>query len=60
MPKSLLAVLLLALAGCGNLPPPELQTPSQLEYSIHSPCAVGGEHSYACQVERYNNVNTPP
>jgi hypothetical protein len=59
MPKSFVALLLLALAGCAVLPP-ELQTPSQLEYSVHSPCAVNGEHSYACQVERYNNVNTPP
>ena len=60
MPKSFLAFLLLALAGCAGWPQPESPTPSQLEYSASSPCAVYGEHSYPCQVERYNNVNTPP
>lgn len=44
-----LAMLLLALAGCAaaTVPAPP---------DAASPCALG-EASYACQVERYNNVN---
>lgn len=40
-------VLLLALAGCAG--------PAQHQ-STASPCAAG-EATYACQVERYQNVN---
>lgn len=39
-------VLLLALAGCS--PPSRTDAPS--------PCAID-EGSYACQIERYHNVN---
>jgi hypothetical protein len=42
--------LLLALAACASVPPPMAHVPS--------PCDAG-EASYACQVERYNNVNVP-
>lgn len=52
MAKSSIVVLLLALAACANLPPPP---PSQASVS---PCALS-EASYACQVERYHNVNVP-
>jgi hypothetical protein len=47
MVRSLLLLLLLALAGCGTSqrPPPDTS----------SPCAVS-EGSYACQVERYRNI----
>jgi hypothetical protein len=43
-----LALLLLALAGCGSAPPPVVD--------MRSPC-FAKEASYECQVERYNNVN---
>jgi hypothetical protein len=43
-----LAVVLAALAGCAGTPVHEQAVPS--------PCAAG-EASYACQVERYQNVN---
>jgi hypothetical protein len=46
MIKPVVVVLLLALAGCGGVP-------YQRE---PSPCAVS-EASYACQIERYQNVN---
>ena len=49
MAKSCTLVLLLALAGCANLPPGEAKV---------SPCAAS-EASYECQVERYYNVNVP-
>lgn len=49
MTRVFLATLLLALAGCATLPRPELHA---------SPCATS-EASYACQVERYNNVSVP-
>lgn len=49
MTRALLATLLLALAGCATPPRPELHA---------SPCATS-EASYACQVERYFNVNVP-
>ncbi|MBC5768545.1 hypothetical protein [Ramlibacter albus] len=46
-----LCLLLLTLAaGCATLPPPQ-----QAEVS---PCTVS-EASFACQVERYHNVNVP-
>ncbi|MES2937214.1 MAG: hypothetical protein V4864_06010 [Pseudomonadota bacterium] len=41
------AVLLLALAGCANVP---------ARKDLASPCAAS-EASYECQVERYHNVN---
>ncbi len=44
-----IALLLVLLAGCAGLPPHQ---PSE------SACAAG-EASYACQVERYRNVNVP-
>jgi hypothetical protein len=47
MIKAFSAVLLLALAGCSSI--------AQPQYTA-SPCAAG-EASYACQVERYHNVN---
>jgi hypothetical protein len=45
-----LAVLLslLAVAGCTTVAPREQEA---------SPCVLYGEASYACQVERYHNVN---
>jgi hypothetical protein len=42
------ALLLALLAGCASGPPPVVD--------VHSPC-YAHEASYACQVERYNNVN---
>jgi hypothetical protein len=45
---SVLALLLLVLAGCASGPPPAVD--------MQSPC-FANEASYACQVERYNNVN---
>lgn len=47
MRKALGIAVLLALAGCTNLP---------AHPSDPSACAVN-EASYACQVERYHNVN---
>jgi hypothetical protein len=47
MVKSLSVVFLLALAGCSGLP--------RAQY-VASPCSAG-EATYACQVERYHNVN---
>ncbi len=46
-----LVLLQAALAACANLPPPPPAAPS--------PCANGVEASWACQVERYQNVNEP-
>jgi hypothetical protein len=46
MSRSLVLALLLALGGCAVAPP--------LQHAA-SPCA-GGEASYACQVERYQNA----
>ncbi len=47
MVKVLGVVFILALAGCTGLP---------LAQHSASPCDAG-EVSYACQVERYQNVN---
>jgi uncharacterized lipoprotein YmbA len=47
MIKAFSVVLLLLLAGCSGVP--------QRQYTI-SPCSHG-EVSYACQIERYHNVN---
>jgi len=47
MSRLIAAALLLASGGCVSLPPPMPDA---------SPCAAG-EASYACQVERYHNVN---
>jgi hypothetical protein len=47
MVKAIGVVFLLALAGCSGLPRYQ---------STASPCSAG-EASYACQVERYHNVN---
>lgn len=47
MVKALGVVFILALAGCSGLPP--------VPHGA-SPCDAG-EASYACQVERYQNVN---
>ncbi|MDB5940796.1 MAG: hypothetical protein JWQ13_362 [Ramlibacter sp.] len=49
MIKALSVVLLLALAGCSGMPQAQ---------PVVSACAAG-EASYACQVERYHNVNQP-
>jgi hypothetical protein len=46
MVKALGVVFILALAGCSGLP----------AQHAASPCDAG-EASYACQVERYQNVN---
>ncbi|MGZ5786653.1 MAG: hypothetical protein ACXWJM_12090 [Ramlibacter sp.] len=48
MVKAILAVWLLALAGCASVPPHAVDT--------RSPC-YANEASYECQVERYHNVN---
>ncbi|NML47050.1 hypothetical protein HHL11_25115 [Ramlibacter sp. G-1-2-2] len=48
MSRRLIAVLLLALAGCASLPPPPREP---------SPCELEGEASYACQVQRYQDVD---
>ena len=48
--RTCLLVLLLAQAGCAQLPARQARAPS--------PCDAG-EATYACQVERYQNVNTP-
>jgi hypothetical protein len=39
---------LLAVAGCTAVVPRNV---------VPSPCVLDGEASYACQVERYENVN---
>jgi hypothetical protein len=49
MVKAFGAVLLLALAACSNLP---------YVQDTASACSAG-EATYACQVERYHNVNVP-
>ena len=41
------SVILVLAAGCSSIPQPQYTA---------SPCAAG-ESSYACQVERYHNVN---
>jgi hypothetical protein len=48
MRKPCILVLLLSLAGCAALP--------QYVPETASPC-YQAEASYACQIERYNNVN---
>ena len=50
MVRPCLLAIVLALAGCTAAPP--------LRVNAASPC-VPEEASYACQVERYNNVNAP-
>jgi hypothetical protein len=50
MAKTCAAFLLAVLAGCASAPPPVVD--------VRSPC-FANEASYACQVERYNNVNVP-
>lgn len=47
MAKTVAALLLLVLAGCSGTP---------RQQAAASPCAAD-EASYACQVERYRNVN---
>lgn len=47
MVKALGVIFILALAGCSGLPPVQ---------HAASPCDAG-EAAYACQVERYQNVN---
>jgi hypothetical protein len=47
MVKAFSVVWLLALAGCSGVP--------ESQYTV-SPCSTG-EASYACQIERYQNVN---
>jgi hypothetical protein len=47
MVKAFSVLFLLALAGCSGVPRYQ---------STASPCAAG-EATYACQVERYQNVN---
>ena len=50
MGKAFILVLLVALAGCSQLPRPY--------DSAVSPCAIS-KVSYECQVEQYHNVNVP-
>jgi hypothetical protein len=45
--KAFSVILFLALAGCSGIPQRQ---------SGASPCSAG-EAAYACQVERYQNVN---
>jgi hypothetical protein len=47
MTKPLIALFLLALAGCSGLPRQQPQA---------SPCDAG-EATYECQVERYRNIS---
>ena len=47
MIKAFSVALLLAVAGCSGISPRQ---------STVSPCSAG-EASYACQIERYNNVS---
>jgi hypothetical protein len=47
MARTLGIFFLIALAGCSGVPRVQ---------SAASPCSAG-EASYACQVERYHNVN---
>jgi hypothetical protein len=49
MRAAFIAVALLALAGCVNVPdaPPT------------APACAAGEASYACQVQRYHDVSAP-
>ena len=49
MTKALGLAVLLVLAGCAGTPPSQ--------HAV-SPCFIE-EASYACQVERYHNVNVP-
>ena len=44
-----LGVVVLALAGCSSVP---------YGHETASACSAG-EATYACQVERYHNVNVP-
>lgn len=48
MDKAFAVLCLLVLAGCASVPAPQPTPPS--------PCDAG-ESSYACQVERYQNVS---
>jgi hypothetical protein len=48
MIKPLIVVVLLTLTGCSALPAPQVRPPS--------PCDAS-EASYACQIERYQNVD---
>lgn len=48
MARILSALFVLAIAGCAGVP-------QQQPFTV-SPCA-GGEASYNCQVERYQNVS---
>ncbi|HSH92117.1 MAG TPA: hypothetical protein VK996_19180 [Ramlibacter sp.] len=49
MVKRFCIILVVVLAGCSGMPRHE---------AVASPCALD-EASYACQVERYHNVNVP-
>jgi hypothetical protein len=49
MARTFVIVLLLALAGCAGIAPPQVAA---------SPCSIN-EASYECQVERYFNVSVP-
>jgi hypothetical protein len=49
MPKPLVLIVLLVLAGCSDMQPYQRTA---------SPCAAG-EASMECQVYRYNNVSAP-
>jgi hypothetical protein len=51
MSKLSVLSVLLALGACSALPPPAARP-----VNTTSACAAS-ETSYACQVERYNNVN---
>ena len=50
MHKLFIALILLALTACSGMLPTAITA---------SPCAVKGEASYECQIERYHNINVP-
>ena len=49
MIKSSFILVLVVLAGCTTVP----------RYEPVASACLGDESSYACQVERYHNVNVP-
>ena len=42
-----ISIVLVALAGCSGLPP----------YQYSASACLAGEATYACQIERYQNVS---
>lgn len=47
--RTILVLLLAALAGCTVVP--------VTQQAAESPCALGNEASWACQVKRYHDVS---